>query len=403
MVTTVAPASPSLPPAPAPSPVAANGAQPQSSQFKDVYKTSQQNQENADPKSKGDTGKDNGLKKEDAGSEANKSGAIVNLSPTVVPLQKVPLLFALPSLGLHMAGETTGSEESQDSSEGPAQPEAAALLHGGAPPAAASTRIAPAPSAGSLAFAVQLGSVAAPVSKTIPAAAPKLTAANPVPAQASGPKPQFSQAALAGAQSKQQDTSDADRRSPAVEPAAPIHEAAPATAFEAAASAQAADFSEPSARTIATPAVHDAQPVAQEPNRVTPPANTEILLHLTAGKDQPNAAVRVVDRAGTVNVSVHAADPDLRSSLRSNLNDLASQLSGQGFKTELVKPAVIAARMENGQDSRHDEQQRSGGNAHHYTPGQRQPQRDRDAKSDRWLAELDEEFSGNSRNQGGSN
>ena len=78
-------------------------------------------------------------------------------------------------------------------------------------------------------------------------------------------------------------------------------------------------------------AMHDAQPVLPETAR--PNTTGEILLQL-GGKDQP-AAIRVTDRAGAINVSVHATDPDLRSSLRSNLGDLASQLSHQGWKTEV--------------------------------------------------------------------
>jgi hypothetical protein len=124
-----------------------------------------------------------------------------------------------------------------------------------------------------------------------------------------------------------------------------------------------------------------------------PPASTEILLQL-AGKDQSTASVRVVDRSGTVNVTVHAADADLRNSLRTNLSDLASQLTGHGFKTEMSKPVVIAANAENQHDSRHSGQDTPSQQQNHFAQDGRQPQRDRRANSERWHDELEQETSG---------
>lgn len=138
-------------------------------------------------------------------------------------------------------------------------------------------------------------------------------------------------------------------------------------------------------------AMHDAQPVLPEAAR--PNATGEILLQL-GGKDQTAAAIRVTDRAGTVNVSVHAADADLRSSLRSNLGDLASQLSHQGWKTEVVKAGTTLTRGETSQDPRQDGQ-RSPGQQQPSSQGERQPQRDRRAMSGQWHAEFEEQASGN--------
>jgi hypothetical protein len=137
--------------------------------------------------------------------------------------------------------------------------------------------------------------------------------------------------------------------------------------------------------------MHDAQPVLPEAPRTN--ATGEILLQL-GGKDQAAAAIRVSDRAGTVNVSVHAADADLRSSLRSNLGDLASQLSHQGWKTEVVKTGTTLTRGETSQDPRQDGQ-RSPGQQQPSSQGERQPQRDRRAASGQWRAEFEEQSSGN--------
>jgi hypothetical protein len=156
-------------------------------------------------------------------------------------------------------------------------------------------------------------------------------------------------------------------------------------------------FSEPQppANISAVAALHEAQPVLPEAPRAT--AASEILLQL-GGKDQA-AAIRVSDRAGTVNVSVHATDGDLRSSLRSNLGDLATQLTHQGWKTEVVKAGTSLTRGETSQDPQQDGQ-RSPGQQQGSSQGDRQPQRDRRASSGHWQAEFEEQTSANS---GGKN
>ena len=73
--------------------------------------------------------------------------------------------------------------------------------------------------------------------------------------------------------------------------------------------------------------------------------------------------------------------------------DLASQLTGHGFKTEMAKP-VIAANAENQHDSRHGGQDTPSQQQNHFAQDGRQPQRDRRANSDRWRDELEQETSG---------
>lgn len=128
-------------------------------------------------------------------------------------------------------------------------------------------------------------------------------------------------------------------------------------------------------------------------------ASSEILLHLT-GNDQSSAAIRVADRAGSVNVSVHASDPVLRESLRSNLGDLSNQLSSQGWRADVLKSSSIAAHAGGQQDShaggeRSSSQQQSSG-------GDRQPQRERRANGGQWQKELEQHTSGGSAHPGGN-
>jgi hypothetical protein len=127
--------------------------------------------------------------------------------------------------------------------------------------------------------------------------------------------------------------------------------------------------------------------------------STDILLHVT-GNDQSSAAIRVADRGGSVNVSVHAADPVLRESLRSNLGELSTQLSQQGWRADVLKSAATAAPSDSQQDShaggqRSSQQQQSFG-------GDRQPQRDRRAQGGHWKQELEQQISGGNAHPGGN-
>ncbi len=128
-------------------------------------------------------------------------------------------------------------------------------------------------------------------------------------------------------------------------------------------------------------------------------ASSEILLHLT-GNDQTSAAIRIADRAGSVNVSVHASDPVLRESLRSNLGDLSNQLSAQGWRTDVLKSAAVAAQSGGQQDS-HAGGERSSGQQQ-SNGGDRQPQRERRANGGQWQQELEQQISGGNAHPGGN-
>ncbi len=128
-------------------------------------------------------------------------------------------------------------------------------------------------------------------------------------------------------------------------------------------------------------------------------ASSEILLHLT-GNDQTSAAIRIADRAGAVNVSVHASDPVLRESLRSNLGDLSNQLSAQGWRTDALKSAPVAAHAGGQQDS-HAGGERSSGQQQ-SNGGDRQPQRERRANGGQWQQELEQQITGGSAHPGGN-
>jgi hypothetical protein len=142
------------------------------------------------------------------------------------------------------------------------------------------------------------------------------------------------------------------------------------------------------------------QPVPVEATQ--PRVSGQILLHVGT-KDQASAAVRISDRAGSVNVSVHAADPELRNSLRSSLGELTSQLNEQGWKTDVVKTPVAPApaQSDNKPDSG-SQGNRSFSQHHHSGDNDRQPHRDRRAQPN-WLDEFEQQTSSNTANSGGTN
>jgi hypothetical protein len=148
----------------------------------------------------------------------------------------------------------------------------------------------------------------------------------------------------------------------------------------------------------------NASPAAQESHLLAPdlpkaPASSEILLHLTDG-DQSLASVRVADRAGSVNVSVHASDPVLRESLRTNLGELSTQLNQQGWRADVIRSAVAATHPEGQQDSRSPEQR---GSQQQQSPGgDRQAQRERRGNGGQWRQELEQQTSGNDARPGGN-
>jgi hypothetical protein len=145
------------------------------------------------------------------------------------------------------------------------------------------------------------------------------------------------------------------------------------------------------------PAGLDAHLLTPEPPKAS--AGSEILLHLSDG-NQSAAAIRVADRAGALSVSVHAADPVLRESLRSNLGELSAQLNQQGWKAEVTKTAVAATHPESQPDSQSGEKR--GNQQQQSSNDDRQPQRDRRGNGGQWRQELEQQISGGNAHAGGN-
>jgi len=163
--------------------------------------------------------------------------------------------------------------------------------------------------------------------------------------------------------------------------------------------AASADIPEPAHAEPESP-IQELHPLLQEPAKA--PVSSEILLHVSGGDPSAAASIRVADRAGAVNVSVHASDPDLRNSLRSNLGELSTQLNTQGWKTEVNRPVPAATHAETFHDSR-SEGQRSFNQQRQSAGGDRQQGQQRRANTGRWQDEFEEQIASQPTSAGGKN
>ena len=394
MLTALAPSGPVAPAVPISPPSTTDTTQPvQRESFKDVYgniSSGDDSKSDAGPKQKATDSTDAKPKKNSTDEGNDKTAVAVTPLPHGLVLQKAPLAFVFPSLRQDAAppvadeSASTTQDNAQSSGGGGTQIVIPHLLVTPLQPAAPTLL----PADGKLAFSARLTQ---PDGSPRPVQTPRLSIAQPSRVPANNEPRTTAGPAMASAGKDAYQTVDL-KKAAALEPVLPAREVAATSAFDLRQTTSQPQPAEPlNTAPSRSLAIQDVQPILPEIPK--PPASTEILLQL-AGKDQSTASVRVVDRSGTINVTVHAADADLRNSLRSNLSDLASQLAGQGFKTEMAKPAVIAANAENQHDSRHSGQDTPSQQQNHLAQDGRQPQRDRRANSDRWRDELEQETSG---------
>jgi hypothetical protein len=380
-----------------------NGRQ-QGAQFKNVYNSVPAEEEaqssDAGKKPKITSSKDVAAKKA-TGADDSEKPIVAGIQIASGQINQNPLLLlGFPLLGLAEPEAKPDGSSSKEQANGPATVSAEQpSFHDGSKSTVDATPpvLVAMPHAASLAFSIRLLKTD-PLPKELPGKAPLAPARNQAPIE----PPRSIRPGVTPAPPPAASIKNAEPAQPAVKGFTPeIAMAAKEFVVASPFNPRFSDVPSPSnepARISPTTAIHDIQAILPESPKTSPAS--EILLHFAAD-DHSTASVRVVDRAGAVNVSVHASDPELRTSLRSNLGDLASQLNAQGFKTE-VKAAPAAARSDNSQDSRHD-QQRSSGQQQQSSPNDRPPHRDRRESPGRWLDELEEETAGNAGTSGGKN
>jgi hypothetical protein len=389
-------------PAPPATPVTpADSSQASHAQFKDVYENlpSDEHTETGGDKPKNNVSKDGTAKKTSGSKEDGKAAIAVTAPPNGVDLRKAPLLIT-PSLGLAIQNAEAGDGTEATATESGTG--AGALVP---PPHVIVSAVKPEvnlplPHINTLAFSVRLQSPEGTTTQT-KTIQPKVVAQRL--SAAPGAQDTKVGASLVQSRSVQSTSSlheaepvDAVKKIAAIEGPMPMYGFSSAPASELRTSALAYESNESSQVAPAT-SVHDV-PMAADASKTS--TTSEILLHL-AGANNQSAAVRVVDRAGTVSVAVHASDTGLKTTLRSNLSDLATQLNGQGIKADVVKPAVLAAHADNLRDSHH-QGERPANQQHQASQGNRQSPRQRRAGTERWMDELEKETTGDAGTEGGT-
>jgi hypothetical protein len=123
-----------------------------------------------------------------------------------------------------------------------------------------------------------------------------------------------------------------------------------------------------------------------DPPATPPSTNRDITIRIPDSTDQ-GIAVRFVERAGEVHVSVRTGDAEMAQSLRGGLNDLANRLEDGGIRTEVWQPGSNASSSEN--DSRNQFADPDGSNGRQYSSGSNPEQESRKQNQPRRLEEME--------------
>ena len=123
----------------------------------------------------------------------------------------------------------------------------------------------------------------------------------------------------------------------------------------------------------------------------TTPVN-EISVRVS-GPDQTSAAIRVLDRSGEIRVSVHASDPQLANTLRSDVDELRSHMANRGWDADVWKPEGTAtsstpASVNNGK-SESQNPDNSAGRRDAQPQQQSRQQQNNSEKRPEWMDELE--------------
>jgi len=134
-------------------------------------------------------------------------------------------------------------------------------------------------------------------------------------------------------------------------------------------------------------------PAAQMDRVIDPPAaapksNNDITVRIPDSTGQ-DTAVRFVERAGEVHVSVRTGDPEMAQNLRGGLNDLVNRLEDGGIRTEVWQPGSGSNASTSQNDSHQPFADPDGSNGRQYSSGSNSDQGSRQQNRPRWVEELE--------------
>jgi hypothetical protein len=119
--------------------------------------------------------------------------------------------------------------------------------------------------------------------------------------------------------------------------------------------------------------------------------NHDITIRIPDATTDQSTAVRFVERAGEVHVSVRTGDAEMAQTLRGGLNDLVNRLEDGGIRTQVWQPGADASTSQN--NSQNNSQQPfadpDGSNGRQYSSGSNAEQESRQQNKPRWVEELE--------------
>ena len=124
----------------------------------------------------------------------------------------------------------------------------------------------------------------------------------------------------------------------------------------------------------------------QEPPATAPSGNRDITIRIPDATDQ-GTAVRFVERAGEIHVSVRTGDAAMAQTLRGGLNDLVNRLEDGGIRTQVWQPSTDSSTSQN--DSHHPSADPDGSHDRQYSSGSNSEQESKQQNRPRWVEELE--------------
>jgi hypothetical protein len=134
-------------------------------------------------------------------------------------------------------------------------------------------------------------------------------------------------------------------------------------------------------------------PAAQMDRVIDPPAaapktNNDITVRIPDSTGQ-DTAVRFVERAGEIHVSVRTSDVEMAQSLRGGLSDLVNHLENGGIRTEVWQPGSASNASTSQNDSHQPFADPDGSNGRQYQSGSNSEQESKQQNRPRWVEELE--------------
>jgi len=129
----------------------------------------------------------------------------------------------------------------------------------------------------------------------------------------------------------------------------------------------------------------------QDPPATASNGNHDITIRIPDATDQ-GTAVRFVERAGEVHVSVRTSDTEMAQTLRGGLSDLVNRLEDGGIRTQVWQPGGEASTSQNDSHQNNSNQpfaDPDGSNGRQYSSGSNSEQESKQQNKPRWVEELE--------------